>query len=45
MRFTITSRGTVSAARAGTLELFHGAVHTPFFMPVATAGAVKALAL
>ncbi len=45
MKFIITSRDGATRARAGTLELYHGAVGTPFFMPVATAGAVKALAL
>jgi len=32
-----------SAARAGVLTTDHGAVESPFFMPVGTAGAVKAL--
>ncbi len=31
-------------ARAGTLTLNHGTVHTPVFMPVGTYGAVKAMA-
>ena len=30
-------------ARAGTLRLAHGVVHTPAFMPVGTQGAVKAV--
>jgi len=31
------------AARAGTLRLAHGSVHTPAFMPVGTQGTVKAV--
>lgn len=38
-----TIEGTDGAARAGTLELERGAVHTPSFMPVGTLGTVKAL--
>src|SRR5438552_11997976 len=41
MKFTISA--TDGAARAGTLELAHGNVETPVFMPVGTYGAVKAL--
>lgn len=32
-----------SPLRHGTLTLPHGTVHTPFFMPIATRGAVKSL--
>ena len=32
-----------SSARAGKLETAHGTVHTPIFMPVGTAGTVKAV--
>ncbi|MFQ5551616.1 MAG: tRNA guanosine(34) transglycosylase Tgt, partial [Gemmatimonadales bacterium] len=39
--FTITAAS--GRARAGRLELPHGAVDTPAFMPVGTAGTVKAL--
>lgn len=31
-------------ARKGTLETAHGSIQTPFFMPIATKGAVKTLA-
>ncbi|HMH16864.1 MAG TPA: tRNA guanosine(34) transglycosylase Tgt [Burkholderiales bacterium] len=41
MKFTVQS--TDAAARAGTLELAHGKVETPVFMPVGTYGAVKAV--
>src|SRR5438552_2554957 len=41
MKFTISA--TDGAARAGTLELAHGEVETPVFMPVGTYGAVKAV--
>jgi queuine tRNA-ribosyltransferase len=39
LRFAVTA--TDGAARAGKLELPHGAVPTPCFMPVGTYGAVK----
>ena len=38
-----TMEGIDGAARAGTLELGRGTVHTPSFMPVGTLGTVKAL--
>lgn len=41
--FRITHRDVNSRARCGILETPHGAVHTPVFMPVGTAGTVKAL--
>jgi queuine tRNA-ribosyltransferase len=41
MRFAVTHRD--SAARRGVLELSHGRVDTPAFMPVGTYGAVKGL--
>jgi queuine tRNA-ribosyltransferase len=41
MKFTV--HATDGAARAGTLELSHGKVETPVFMPVGTYGAVKAM--
>jgi queuine tRNA-ribosyltransferase len=41
MKFTITR--TCDKARRGTLELVHGKVETPAFMPVGTYGAVKAM--
>jgi queuine tRNA-ribosyltransferase len=39
MKFTL--QGTDGSARAGLLELPHGTVETPVFMPVGTYGAVK----
>src|SRR6266852_9077729 len=41
MKFLV--HATDGAARAGTLELSHGNVETPVFMPVGTYGAVKAM--
>jgi queuine tRNA-ribosyltransferase len=41
MNFTVKARD--GAARRGTLELAHGRVDTPAFMPVGTYGAVKAM--
>jgi queuine tRNA-ribosyltransferase len=41
MKFTVTARD--GGARRGTLELAHGSVETPAFMPVGTYGAVKAM--
>src|SRR5262245_656037 len=41
--FDFTLDGTNGLARAGTLTLPHGVVHTPAFMPVGTLGAVRGL--
>src|SRR3954463_10363098 len=41
MKFSVTHRD--GAARRGTLELAHGRVDTPSFMPVGTYGTVKAM--
>jgi len=41
MKFEITSWDRDSAARSGVVYTDHGAIHTPVFMPVGTAGAVK----
>ncbi len=41
--FTLTDRDPGSAARRGRLRLGHGEVETPVFMPVGTAGSVKAM--
>ena len=41
MRFSVAHRD--GAARRGTLELAHGHVDTPVFMPVGTYGSVKAM--
>ncbi|MEI7961525.1 MAG: tRNA-guanine transglycosylase, partial [archaeon] len=39
--FEITNKSSSSNARTGVLHTAHGKVLTPFFMPVATKGAVK----
>ena len=41
--FTVTCRDPSCAARTGILELPHGKLETPVFMPVGTNGTVKAL--
>ncbi len=41
--FTVRAHAADSLARAGTLELAHGRVRTPAFVPLATRGAVKGL--
>jgi queuine tRNA-ribosyltransferase len=41
--FTVTARETGSAARCGVLHTPHADVETPVFMPVGTAGSVKAV--
>jgi len=41
--FEFSIAATNGAARAGTLTLPHGTVHTPCFMPVGTQGTVRAL--
>src|SRR5881397_3721307 len=41
MKFAVLA--TDGAARAATIELAHGSVETPLFMPVGTYGAVKAV--
>jgi queuine tRNA-ribosyltransferase len=41
--FTIRTRAETSRARTGTLQLAHGTVQTPAFVPLATRGSVKAL--
>jgi queuine tRNA-ribosyltransferase len=43
MHFTREASDPHSSARAGKLETTHGTVHTPIFMPVGTAGTVKAV--
>jgi len=43
MKFTLTSVDAKSAARTGVLETGHGPIQTPIFMPVGTAGSVKAV--
>ncbi len=43
MKFTLLNTDTRSKARAGLLETHHGLIETPIFMPVGTAGTVKAV--
>jgi len=43
MTFNVTARDAASSARTGVMQLPHGAVATPVFMPVGTNGTVKAL--
>ena len=43
MKFTIQNTCTDTSARAGTLQTDHGEIETPIFMPVGTAGTVKAV--
>lgn len=43
MAFTLEKIDSGSKARAGLLQTDHGAIETPIFMPVGTAGTVKAV--
>lgn len=43
MEFTLSAKDAGSNARAGTLRTPHGEIATPIFMPVGTAGTVKAV--
>jgi len=43
MQFSLLHRDSGSAARRGLLETAHGSIETPIFMPVGTAGSVKAV--
>lgn len=43
MQFHVQAKDPSSRARAGTLITDHGEIQTPIFMPVGTAGSVKAL--
>ncbi len=43
MKFTLQAEDKGSRARAGVLETAHGNIQTPIFMPVGTAGTVKAV--
>jgi queuine tRNA-ribosyltransferase len=43
MKFTLETQDAQSKARAGTIETDHGTIQTPIFMPVGTAGTVKAV--
>lgn len=43
MKFTLLAQDKGSKARAGEVETAHGRIQTPIFMPVGTAGTVKAI--
>ncbi len=43
MKFNLTARDPQTKARAGELVTAHGTIQTPIFMPVGTAGTVKAV--
>lgn len=43
MTFSITAHDPASKARTGVLTTDHGTIQTPIFMPVGTAGTVKAV--
>jgi queuine tRNA-ribosyltransferase len=43
MKFVVHSKDPQSRARAGTISTDHGDIPTPIFMPVGTAGSVKAV--
>ena len=43
LRFERLARDPATGARRGRLTLAHGSVETPAFMPVGTAGSVKAV--
>jgi queuine tRNA-ribosyltransferase len=43
MQFTLETTDPKSRARAGRLSTAHGTIETPIFMPVGTAGTVKAV--
>lgn len=43
LKFTLLKKDAGSSARRGVLELNHGVIQTPIFMPVGTYGSVKAM--
>jgi queuine tRNA-ribosyltransferase len=43
MKFSLEAQDASSKARAGTITTAHGEIQTPIFMPVGTAGTVKAV--
>jgi queuine tRNA-ribosyltransferase len=43
MKFLLTAKDIQSKARVGLLQTDHGQIQTPIFMPVGTAGSVKAV--
>jgi len=43
MHFTIKTQSKSSKARTGIIKTHHGNIHTPYFIPVATAATVRGL--
>jgi queuine tRNA-ribosyltransferase len=43
LSFELKGKDSASRARAGEIRTDHGPIHTPIFMPVGTAGSVKAV--
>lgn len=43
MKFTLEKKDSQSQARVGQIQTDHGTIQTPIFMPVGTAGTVKAV--
>lgn len=43
MKFSLEKSDTETSARTGKIETSHGIIYTPVFMPVGTAGTVKAV--
>ncbi|UKJ06391.1 tRNA guanosine(34) transglycosylase Tgt [Solitalea lacus] len=43
MKFDLVATDNASSARAGLMQTDHGTIETPIFMPVGTAGTVKAV--
>ena len=43
LKFTLLKKDQATSARRGRLELNHGVIETPIFMPVGTYGSVKAM--
>ncbi|MBU0697411.1 MAG: tRNA guanosine(34) transglycosylase Tgt, partial [Bacteroidetes bacterium] len=43
MKFKLAAKDSFSKARAGSIQTDHGEIETPIFMPVGTAGTVKAV--
>lgn len=43
MKFELRTKDAKSSARAGVIQTAHGEIETPIFMPVGTAGSVKAV--
>ncbi|HMP99493.1 MAG TPA: tRNA-guanine transglycosylase, partial [Cyclobacteriaceae bacterium] len=43
MKFLLLAKDQQSKARAGLIDTAHGQIQTPIFMPVGTAGSVKAV--